>query len=1043
MKPLSILLRPAVALLVAAGAVASVAADPSAPVAKAAPTADEALVVVLEGQGNGHGRGLSQWGSYGWATAYGKDWTWILDHYYGGTQMGSVAADQRMTTRLLSLDGLQTSVIAPLVDAQVNGAGAYGSVTARLVSGTQQFDVWGSAQFSCPSASANLGSNTPTVLEVPDGPISRGTTDTTAARQIQSFLTRAASFLGDASMNPGGVDGMFGAMTEAAVRSFQTWAVSQGTLTGTADGIWGPSTATAARAVIAQMPVESSSDWVYLGRFPAGSNGWGVRITTAGGDTPSTPAEYVLGVCQPGGSVRHYRGAIVAAFATGSTSPQRTVNDAPIEMYLRGVVPRESPASWGDAAGGAGINALRAQSVAARSYGMAQNRYAYAKSCDTTSCQVYGGSATRPFATGVPTVIEDARTNRAIDDTALSIRVRPGSTAPVSTEFSSSNGDRTAGGAFPSVDDDGDKLDINPWNRWTRIISVSSLASRYGMSAITNAANETDTTLAQQGFQGMWALRTRFSNGSSSTTVTHASLRNAYDLPSIAFTTRVVRRDRVTTEDFAFIGDSVGESIADRSGGGELPALLNGVFASARYDALTNRCTVGSCVTGQLDGLGVARSLTGTPDVVVVELGYNDSGSNMPGEIDQVMQALVDKGVRAVGWVTMSERRQSNGAATYAAHNRAVRAAAQKWPQLRVLDWNAASSAGNQSRWYSDGVHLNTSGQAQFALWLRDQILAMAGQVEQTRVYGDSRFTTATGIASLSLMGGAVGAGEVVIVNGLGTVDGLAAAGYAGSRRAPILLTQADALPAAVDAYLSTNKPSAVTIVGGSNAVQPAVEQRIRAVLPSASIVRIEGSDRYRTAEQLARAVMSDAGVLFIAAGSSQVDALSIAPAAFALADPLLLSTPFGIDAFTLTAITEWWGAHPNGGVVLVGGTSVLPSVVDEQLRALGVPAANITRLAGADRYATSALAVEWIKANVTGFNSGSIGLASGQSPIDSLTSAPFLAGSALRSPLLLVPPCGNVPAVTRAAVLSATKQILIGGPAAVCEALALALKQR
>ena len=144
MKPLSTLLRPALACVVAAGTVVSVATGPSAPVALAAPTADEALVVVLEGQGNGHGRGLSQWGSYGWATAYGKDWTWILDHYYGGTQMGTVPGDQRMTTRLLSLDGYQTSVIAPLVDASVNGTGAYASVTSRLVAGTQQFDVWAS-----------------------------------------------------------------------------------------------------------------------------------------------------------------------------------------------------------------------------------------------------------------------------------------------------------------------------------------------------------------------------------------------------------------------------------------------------------------------------------------------------------------------------------------------------------------------------------------------------------------------------------------------------------------------------------------------------------------------------------------------------------------------------------------------------------------------------------------------------------------------------------------------------------------------------------
>jgi putative cell wall-binding protein len=121
----------------------------------------------------------------------------------------------------------------------------------------------------------------------------------------------------------------------------------------------------------------------------------------------------------------------------------------------------------------------------------------------------------------------------------------------------------------------------------------------------------------------------------------------------------------------------------------------------------------------------------------------------------------------------------------------------------------------------------------------------------------------------------------------------------------------------------------------------------------------------------------------------------------------------------------------------------VLSPVVDQQLFALGIPETQVARLAGENRYATSALAVEWIKTNVTGFNSGSFGLASGKSPIDSLTSAPFLAGNSLRSPLLLVPPCGTIPDVTKTALLSATKQIVIGGPSAVCETLALALRER
>jgi hypothetical protein len=67
-------------------------AAPVAPVRAAPGDVNVGLAMVIEGQGNGHGRGLSQYGAVGWATVYGKDWTWILDHYYGGTSMGAVPA---------------------------------------------------------------------------------------------------------------------------------------------------------------------------------------------------------------------------------------------------------------------------------------------------------------------------------------------------------------------------------------------------------------------------------------------------------------------------------------------------------------------------------------------------------------------------------------------------------------------------------------------------------------------------------------------------------------------------------------------------------------------------------------------------------------------------------------------------------------------------------------------------------------------------------------------------------------------------------------
>ncbi|NNE10868.1 MAG: SpoIID/LytB domain-containing protein, partial [Ilumatobacter sp.] len=80
------------------------------------------------------------------------------------------------------------------------------------------------------------------------------------------------------------------------------------------------------------------------------------------------------------------------------SSGNRVVNEVDVENYLRGVLPKEVPPSWGDSGGGSGMHALRAQSVAARSYGLSQSRYGYASTCDTSSCQVYGGAATRTSA---------------------------------------------------------------------------------------------------------------------------------------------------------------------------------------------------------------------------------------------------------------------------------------------------------------------------------------------------------------------------------------------------------------------------------------------------------------------------------------------------------------------------------------------------------------------------------------------------------------------------------------------------------------------
>jgi stage II sporulation protein D len=115
-----------------------------------------------------------------------------------------------------------------------------------------------------------------------------------------------------------------------------------------------------------------------------------------------------------------YRGALGVATEGNAL---RTVNSVEMEDYLRSVVPREMEAGWADKGG---AEALRAQAIAARSYSAAEKRYDYAQTCDTTDCQVYGGSAS-----------EDPRTDVAVASTSGIVLMKDG--AVLRAEYSASS----------------------------------------------------------------------------------------------------------------------------------------------------------------------------------------------------------------------------------------------------------------------------------------------------------------------------------------------------------------------------------------------------------------------------------------------------------------------------------------------------------------------------------------------------------------------------------------------------------------------------
>ncbi|MEP7018313.1 MAG: DUF4214 domain-containing protein [Actinomycetota bacterium] len=331
------------------------------------PTAAQAASsgATFVGHGWGHGRGMGQYGAYGYAVNSGWTYDRILTHYYGGTTLATNAGNPTITVELTRVTG---------VDTIVTGNG--------------------------------LAINNVAV--------------------------------GDAAV----------LVRRTGSGAFQAYSAS---------GCGGP--------------------W----KVKAGLLGSGLMISTSG-------SQAVMGnlvrVCEPKKST-WYRGRIKVVDGGGK---QFALNSVGVQDYLRGVVPRESPASWGSAGSGRGMEALKAQAVAARSYslGSAPRSPSGASTCDTTACQVYGG-AFEQFPGVTLKTLEDPNTDAAVATTSGRV-MRAANRSIARTEFSSSTGGWTAGGTFPAVEDLGDATPNNPNHTWATSLSFSVIAAGLGTGTIRSMA---------------------------------------------------------------------------------------------------------------------------------------------------------------------------------------------------------------------------------------------------------------------------------------------------------------------------------------------------------------------------------------------------------------------------------------------------------------------------------------------------------------------------------------------------------------------------
>jgi putative cell wall-binding protein len=221
------------------------------------------------------------------------------------------------------------------------------------------------------------------------------------------------------------------------------------------------------------------------------------------------------------------------------------------------------------------------------------------------------------------------------------------------------------------------------------------------------------------------------------------------------------------------------------------------------------------------------------------------------------------------------------------------------------------------------------------------QVAALGAAVR--RVAGDDRYGTAAAVAAEF----APSPDPVLLATGEHYADALGGGAVAAGDKRPLLLTSPGALPPAILAQLVRLQAGAVSILGGTDAVNETVRAAVAAVVPN--VARVAGADRYGTAALLS--TLRPSGRAFLAVGHGWADALAAAAVAGPARSPLLLTEPDCVPATTVDALRNLgWPdlvAVGGSGVVSPAALAVTPCTpVADGLVAPGVSLTTL-RLAG------------------------------------------------------------------------------------------------
>jgi ribosomal protein L25 (general stress protein Ctc) len=167
------------------------------------------------------------------------------------------------------------------------------------------------------------------------------------------------------------------------------------------------------------------------------------------------------------------------------------------------------------------------------------------------------------------------------------------------------------------------------------------------------------------------------------------------------------------------IGDSVADAMEHN------PVALASLNDGFRLNLQTRGCralVTPSCWIADSDGppptaLAVVKRFgRWIGKIVVVEVGYNDKPASYDRDVDTVMRALQDAGVKTVLWLTMRDPQHA-----FLVPNTAIRAKPKEWPQFAIADWDRYA-AGHADWFEADGFHPTELGATELGRFIHDAL---------------------------------------------------------------------------------------------------------------------------------------------------------------------------------------------------------------------------------------------------------------------------------------------------------------------------------